>query len=181
MRRLPLPVIRAIVVLVLGTAVTSAQMKDSPPQVPDAIQAPAGTEVVLLAHASGSQIYTCQAGADGKFSWTLKAPEAELRDRNDQVIGEHTAGPTWKLRDGSAVTGKAAAHVDSPDHDSVPWLLVNVVGHSGKGLLDNVTAIQRVHTHGGKAPAEGCDASHRDAETKSSYTADYYFSALAQH
>jgi hypothetical protein len=166
--------------LILGTILASAQVKDSPPQVPDAIQAPAGAEVVLLAHASGSQIYTCQAGADGKFSWILKAPEAELRDGNDQVIGEHSAGPTWKLKDGSAVTGKAAAHVDSPDNDSIPWLLVNVVSHSGKGMLDMVTTIQRVHTHGGKAPAEGCDASHREAEIKSSYTADYYFYAPAR-
>jgi hypothetical protein len=154
-------------------------MKDAPPQVPDAIQAPAGAEVVLLARASGWQIYTCQAGADEKFSWTLKAPQAELRDRNDQVIGEHTAGPTWKLKDGSAVTGKAAARADSPDPNSIPWLLVNVVSHAGKGLLDNVAAIQRVHTHGGKPPAEGCDAPHRDAETRSSYTADYYFYAPA--
>jgi len=143
--------------------------------VPDAIQAPAGEEVVLFAHGSGSQVYTCQAGADGKFTWTLKAPEAELRDRNDKVIGQHSAGPTWKLKDGSEVTGKAAAHVDSLDPDSIPWLLVNVVSHSGKGLLANVTTIQRVHTHGGKPPAEGCDASHKDAETKSSYTADYFF------
>ena len=29
---------------------------------------------------------------DGKFSWTLKAPEAELKDRNDKVIGQHSAG-----------------------------------------------------------------------------------------
>jgi hypothetical protein len=168
-----------LVILSLGTAFADPQTEDGSPQVPDAIQAPAGTEVVLLAHASGSQIYTCQAGTDGKFSWILKAPEAELRDRNNNMIGEHSAGPTWTLKDGSAVTGKASAHVDSPDSGSVPWLLINVVNHSGKGLLDNVTAIQRVHTHGGKAPADGCDASHRDAETKSSYTADYYFYAPA--
>jgi len=175
MQRFLLPGFTAIVLL--GTAIGNAQTKDAPPPAPDAIQAPAGTEVVLLAHASGSQIYTCQAGPDGKFSWTLKAPQAELRDRNNNVIGEHSAGPTWTLKDGSAVTGKASAHVDSPDSGSVPWLLIDVVNHSGKGLLDNVTAIQRVHTHGGKAPADGCDASHRDAEAKSSYTADYYFYA----
>jgi hypothetical protein len=180
MRRFPLTALTALaVIIILGTALATAQTKDSPPQVPDAIQVPAGAEVVLLAHAAGSQIYTCQAGADGKFSWTLKAPEAELRDHNDQVIGEHTAGPTWKLKDGSAVTGKAAARADSPDPGSVAWLLLNVVSHSGKGLLESVTSIQRVRTHGGKAPAEGCDASHHDAETKSSYTADYYFYAAA--
>jgi len=168
-----------------GISQASAQTKDAPqkevaPDVPDAIQASAGEEVVLLAHATGSQIYTCQAAADGKFSWTLKGPDAELHDRKDKVIGQHFAGPTWKLKDGSEVTGKAAAHVDSLDAQSIPWLLVKVVGHSGNGQLASVTTIQRVRTHGGQPPAEGCDAAHHDAETKSSYTADYYFYAPAK-
>jgi hypothetical protein len=157
-----------------------APVKEAPPDVPDAIQAPAGEEVVLLAHATGSQIYTCQATADGKFAWTLKAPDAELHDRKDKVIGQHSAGPSWKLKDGSEVTGKAAAKVDALDSGSIPWLLVKVVSHAGNGQLSNVTSIQRVHTHGGQPPAEGCDAAHKDAETKSSYTADYYFYAPAK-
>jgi hypothetical protein len=153
--------------------------KESAPDVPDAIQAPTGEDVIFFTHASGSQIYICQAASDGKFTWTLKAPEAELRDRNDKVIGQHSAGPTWKLKDGSEVTGKAAAKVDSLDGDSIPWLLVKVVSHAGKGALTNITTIQRVHTRGGQPPKEGCDAAHRNAETKSSYTADYYFYAPA--
>lgn len=144
---------------------------------PDAMAVPAGLEPVLYAYGKGSQIYTCQASADGKFNWTLKAPEAELRDRKDKLIGQHSAGPTWKLNDGSEVTGKAAAHVDSLDDESVPWLLIHVVSNSGKGMLANVTAIQSVHTHGGKPPADGCDEADKNAETKSSYTADYYFFA----
>ena len=171
--------ILGFVILTLGLPLARAQ-KESPADVPDAIKAPAGEEVVLYAHATGSQIYTCQAGADGKFTWTLKAPEAELHDRQDKVIGQHSAGPTWRLKDGSEVTGKRTAAVDSLDADSIPWLLVNVVGHSGKGLLSSVTTIQRVHTHGGKPPADGCDTAHKDAETKSSYTADYYFYAPAK-
>jgi hypothetical protein len=155
----------------------AASGKESAPDVPDAIQVPAGEEVVFFAHATGSQIYTCQADADGKFSWALKAPDAELHDRNDKVIGQHSAGPTWKLKDGSAVTGKAAAKIDALDPDSIPWLLVKVVSHDGKGALSNVTSVQRVHTHGGQAPAQGCDEAHKGAETKSSYTADYYFFA----
>jgi hypothetical protein len=168
----------------IGVSLASAQTKDSSmkeaaPDVPDSIQVPAGEEVVLYAHATGSQIYTCQAAADGKFSWTLKAPEAELRDRKDKVIGQHSAGPTWKLKDGSEVTGKAVAKVNALDAESIPWLLVHVVSHAGNGQLSSVTTIQRVHTHGGQPPAEGCDESRRDAEAKSSYTADYYFFAPA--
>jgi hypothetical protein len=146
------------------------------PDVPDKIAAPAGEVVVLLAHATGSQIYVCQPGADGKLAWVLKAPDAELHDSHGAVIGKHFAGPTWKDNDGSEVTGKAAARVDSPDSDSIPWLLVTVTSHSGEGILSHVTSIQRIHTKGGVAPAAtDCNSSKQSAEVKSSYTADYYF------
>jgi len=151
-----------------------------PPQVPDAIKAPAGQEVVLVAHATGVQIYACTAGSDGKFAWTLKAPDAELHDSKGSVIGHHSAGPTWTLKDGSAITGKAAAKADSPEQDSIPWLLINVVSHSGSGELDRITTVQRVNTHGGAAAATGCDASHQGSETKQNYKADYYFYAPAR-
>ena len=164
---------------VFAAAQKDAPAKESAPDVPDAIAVPSGLEPVLFVRASGSQIYTCHAGADGKFDWTLKGPEAELKDRKDKVIGQHTAGPTWKLKDGSEVTGKAAAQVDSLDPDSIPWLLINVVSNSGKGALAKVTTIQRVHTHGGKPGNDACDESHKGAETKSNYTADYYFFAPA--
>ena len=183
MRRFLPDVAAVLAFLILLSAFVAAQSaagKDAPPDVPDAFQVPAGEEVVLYTHATGSQIYTCQAGADGKFNWILKAPDAELHDRKDKVIGHHSAGPSWKLTDGSEVIGKAAAHVDALDPDSIAWLLVKVVSHSGNGLLGNVTTIQRVHTKGGQPPAEGCDAAHRDAETKSSYSADYYFYAPAK-
>jgi hypothetical protein len=179
MRSLP-PAAASIIALAMFLSLPLAHaQKESAPDVPDAIQVPAGQEVILFAHASGSQIYTCQAGAAGRFSWTLKAPEAELRDRNDKVIGQHSAGPTWKLKDGSDVTGQPTAQVDSLDADSIPWLLLKTASNAGKGLLTSVTMIQRVHTHGGKPPAEGCDESHKGVETKSSYTADYYFYAPA--
>jgi len=183
-----------LTVLYSSTPVAKAQSKgqneasnqEFAPDVPDAIAVPAGETVQFFVMAKGSQIYTCQAGSDGKFAWTLKGPEAELRDRKDKVIGQHFADPTtrlptWKLKDGSEVSGKAAAHVDSLNSESIPWLLVNVVSHAGKsGLLSNVTTIQRVHTHGGKPGNDACDESHKDAETKSSYTADYYFFAPAK-
>ena len=56
------------------------------------------------------------------------------------------------------------------------WIRIGRL-NAGNGLLTKVTTIQRVHTQGGKPPAEGCDESHQDAQTKSSYTADYYFYA----
>ena len=163
-----------------AAAQNEAQPSESAPDVPDAIAVPAGLTPVLFVHASGSQIYTCSAGPDGKFAWTLKGPDAELKNRKDKVIGQHTLGPTWKLKDGSEVTGKAVAHVDSLDDGSIPWLRVEVVSNAKKGMLANVTAIQRVHTHGGKPGNDPCDEPHKGSETKSNYTADYYFFAPAK-
>jgi hypothetical protein len=157
---------------------TEAQKSDLP-DVPEAIRAPQDQKVVLVAHASGSQIYTCQSGANGNFTWSLKGPDAELADAQGKVIGKHFAGPKWKLTDGSEVTGKPVAHVDSPDPGSVPWLLLKAVDHAGNGLLTTVTTIQRVHTHGGQPTADGCDKSHLNTDSKISYTADYYFYAPA--
>jgi Protein of unknown function (DUF3455) len=161
----------------LGLA-ASAHGQVARPEVPDAIRAPAGEQVILLAHASGSQIYVCSAGADGKSQWTLKAPQAELRDAHGAVIGRHSAGPSWRHNDGSTVTGKAVASVAAPDPDSVPWLLVTVVSHEGNGLLARATSIQRIHTKGGQPPAaEKCDPAKQSVESWIPYTADYYFFA----
>ena len=168
------------VVVLIGIVSQAIGQGVSRPDVPDKIKAPAGEEVVLLAHASGSQIYVCQAGADGKFAWTLKAPDAELHDQQGAIIGRHYAGPTWKHNDGSEVTGKAVARVDSPDADSIPWLLVTASGHSGEGIFSRVASIQRIHTKGGQPPADNCDASKQKQEVKSSYAADYYFYAPAK-
>src|SRR5882762_6116780 len=126
--------------------------QESRPDVPEKIKAPAGEHLVLVAHATGFQIYSCQVGVDGQPAWSLKAPEAELRDIKDQVIGRHYVGPTWKHNDGSEVTGKLVAKVDSPDADSIPWLLLTSDKHSGTGALQDVSSIQRIHTKGGQPP-----------------------------
>lgn len=168
-----------IAVLALLNSATAAQAQvASRPEVPDAIKAPAGEQVVFVAHAAGSQIYTCGKGDDGKPQWTLKAPEAQLRDAKGALIGHHAAGPSWKHVDGSAVTAKAVAKVPAPDASSIPWLLLTAVSHEGQGVFARVTSIQRVHTKGGLAPpAEKCDPSKPNAETWIPYSADYYFFA----
>ncbi|HLK04478.1 MAG TPA: DUF3455 domain-containing protein [Candidatus Acidoferrum sp.] len=148
------------------------------PEVPENLKAPAGEAVVLRAHAEGVQIYSCAAGADGKYSWTLKAPKAQLFDEKGKLIGEHFAGPTWKLTDGSEVTGKAAAKHDAPQSDAIPWLLITVTGHKGSGALEKITTIQRVQTEGGVVDAAiACDSSKNGTETERPYSADYYFYA----
>jgi hypothetical protein len=167
---------RFVGVSLLSIGSMALSLAVSAQQVPPQIQAPANEQLVLQVHAKGDQIYTCKGDA-AQFSWALKAPEAQLFDKDGKPFGKHSAGPSWEASDGSRVTGKAAANAPSPDADSIPWLLVNVVGHDGSGVLSRATSIQRINTKGGKAPASGCDAAHAGAEVRVAYSADYLFYA----
>ena len=159
-------------------AAASAAISFSPAaqQLPQQLQPPANEQLLLQVHAKGNQIYICKSDA-AQFTWTLKAPDAQLFDKDGKSFGKHFAGPSWEANDGSRVTGKAVANAPSPDADSIPWLLVNVISHDGSGVLSRATTIQRLNTKGGKAPATGCDASHLGQELRVPYSADYLFIA----
>ncbi len=145
-------------------------------EIPKKLHPPENEQLVLQVHAKGDQIYTCKN--DGtQFAWTLKAPDAQLFDKDDKPFGKHFAGPSWQANDGSKVVGKAVASDPSPDINSVPWLVVTVVSHEGDGVLSRVTTIQRIKTKGGKAPASGCDATRANQELRVPYTAVYRFYA----
>ncbi len=149
--------------------------------IPASLKPPATEHVILQAHATGVQIYTCNADAAGRYAWTLKGPQADLRDADGHMIISHSAGPKWQHKDGSMVTGKMVAKENAPTANSVPWLLLAADNsHSAEGVLSKVTFVQRVHTDGGQPPATGCDAAHKGDETKADYTADYVFYAPAQ-
>ena len=160
----------AVLAVIFAAAATAAQ------RVPPALQPPANEQLVLQVHAKGDQIYSCKV--DGpQPGWTLKAPDAQLFDKDGKAFGKHFAGPSWEASDGSRVVGKAAANAPSPDADSIPWLLVKVVSHEGEGMLAHITSIQRINTKGGRAPASGCDAVHAGQEVRVPYSADYLFFA----
>jgi len=142
--------------------------------IPRHLEAPANEQLLVQVHAKGDQVYICKGDAQ-QFTWTLKAPDAQLFDKDGKPFGRHFAGPSWEANDGSRVVGKAVANSPSPDADSIPWLLVTVLSHDGSGVLSHVTTIQRLNTKGGKAPASGCDASHDGQEVRASYSADYRF------
>src|ERR1700742_1231319 len=116
------------------------------PTVPDAIKVPAGETLVYMTRATGYQIYICRKDDSGNAAWTLKAPEAELFHEQNNSVGTHFAGPTWKHKDGSQITGKMAAKPDPPNPGTIPWLLVAVTGSTGNGVLSGITSIQRVNT-----------------------------------
>jgi Protein of unknown function (DUF3455) len=142
--------------------------------IPQRLQPPANEQLLLQVHAKGDQVYICKGDA-GKFIWTLKAPDAQLFDKDGKPFGRHFAGPSWEANDGSRVVGKAVANLPSPDSDSISWLLITIFSHDGSGVLSRVTTIQRLNTKGGKAPESGCDASRADQEVRAPYSADYRF------
>src|ERR1700738_1122349 len=154
-----------VAILLAGSAMLSsaAAAQQETQQVPQQLQPPAGEGLLLRVHAKGDQIYTCKGDA-AQFTWVLKAPDAQLFDKDGKPFGKHFAGPTWEAHDGSRVSGKAVANAPSPDSDSIPWLLVTVVSRSGEGVLARVTSIERINTKGGRAPASGCDAAHTGQE-----------------
>jgi len=164
------------VATLLVAAIVAVSFSLSAQQPPPQLQPPANEQLLLQVHAKGDQIYTCKSDA-AQFTWTLKAPDAQLFDKDGKSFGKHFAGPSWEANDGSRVTGKAVANAPSPDADSIPWLLVNVISHDGSGVLSRASTIQRLNTHGGKAPATGCDASHLGQELRVPYSADYLFFA----
>jgi hypothetical protein len=141
-----------------------------PTGVPATLAPTSDARVAFVAHARGVQIYAC----DGA-TWKLVAPRADLSNDDGAVIGTHGAGPVWESSDGSRVRGAKRVSADV-DAGAIPWLLVDIAAHEGAaGVMSEVTAIQRVHTTGGVAPATGCDAEHHDATVEVPYTADYVF------
>src|SRR6266481_4195426 len=135
----------SVVFFAVAAGFHSAQGQTQP-LTPETLKPPAGERLQAHAHASGQQIYIC----DGS-KWILSGPDATLFDQAGQKVGSHSAGPTWQWSDGSQVTGRPVASV-TPNPESIPWLLLTATGHTGDGVMKNVSSIQRLQTKGGKAP-----------------------------
>jgi hypothetical protein len=141
------------------------------------IQVPAGNKQFLAAHATGVQIYSCNATGTS-FNWVLLAPRANLYDGKGRIVATHFGGPTWKANDGSSVVGKKVDGV-TVDPTAIQWLLIAgdswTVGADGDRLA-NTTFVQRLRTTGGLAPRrETCTATSAGNIEEVAYTADYTF------
>ena len=154
----------------------SAKTGVKPPQAPKALRPPKSEALILHLVGKGNQIYVCQR-TNGVYAWKLKAPDASLFTEAGESAGRHFAGPTWEGKDGSLVTGKLVASVRPKKPNDIPWLLLQVASHSGKGVMNKVESIQRLHTKGGVSPSAGCAAAYENEETSVAYEADYYFYA----
>ncbi len=146
--------------------------------VPEVLKVPDGQRLILTLTAKGFQIYECKAKNESAtaYVWTLKAPRADLSNESGRRVGRHYAGPTWEIQsDHSKVVGALSAKVDSPQSDSIPWLLLSTKSREGHGILSPINWIQRLNTVGGKAPVTGCNEAHHTQEAQVPYAATYYF------
>jgi hypothetical protein len=153
--------------LLLLSASARAQDRTIPPD-------PSVTPLPPVA-GKGVQIYHCQQ-QQGSPAWVFVAPEATLY-AGTQAVGTHGAGPTWRWKDGSAVTGRVLVNQRAPDGTSIPWLLLGAspaIDSTPTGMLAHVSYVRRSETHGGMPPA-GCDARHVGAIARVPYTAVYTF------
>ena len=88
-----------VTMLVAGSAMlsSSAAAQQEMQQVPQQLQPPAGEGLLLRVHAKGDQIYTCKGDA-AQFTWVLKAPEAQLFDKDGNpsanILPGHHGKPT---------------------------------------------------------------------------------------
>jgi hypothetical protein len=118
-------------------------------QVPDAVAAKGETAVLQL-HAQGAQIYECKAGSGGALTWQFREPVASLF-KDGKTVGRHYAGPTWEDADGSAVVAKVAGRAPGASAKDIPLLKLEVTDRRGSGVLNDVSAGQRLDTKGGVA------------------------------
>jgi uncharacterized protein DUF3455 len=142
----------------------------------NSLEPPAEQKPILTVKGDGVQIYACK-DASGGAQWTLVAPDAKLLDASGKVVGTHGAGPFWKSVDGSLVKGQVVAKNNAPGAGDVAWLLLKASAHEGDGVMSKVEYIRRTETHGGAAPATGCDPQHLNVALRAPYTATYTFYA----
>lgn len=166
------------VLIALAACATAPGPVVSPPApvtLPPALALAPGEAEIATLSARGVQVYECRSAAAGAAAWTFVAPEAELFETDGRPAGQHGAGPTWQAPDGSRVEAKVAARADAPLPGAIPWLLLEARSTGPAGRFDRVTRIRRVHTSGGAAPADGCDATAVGRQARVAYTADYLF------
>src|SRR6266404_301601 len=124
-----LALLATILLAAIPLALAGPGQNNRSPDVPAALEVPAGNKVAFHAFAAGVQIYEWSGTA-----WVFVAPEAVLSadagGRGEVAI--HYAGPTWESESGSKVVGARVA--SSPVPNAIPWLLLQAVSTEGPGI-----------------------------------------------
>jgi hypothetical protein len=160
-----------------GVMAQAAHAGPEGPAVPTTIDVEPGHKVFLIGHATGVQIYSCNATPSGP-RWGFIGPRAVLYGNNGQLIATHFGGPTWQGTDGSTVVASRVEGVVM-DSTAIPWLLLKkestTTGPDGDRFT-GTSFIQRTGTAGGLQPgAEECNPETVGDTVEVPYTADYYF------
>jgi hypothetical protein len=161
---------KALLWITLASAAAPAFARD----VPSNLEPPKDQALLFDLHAEGFQVYECAAGKTGP-EWVFRAPEATLSDVGGVAAGKHYGGPTWEAPDGSSVVGEVVANAAGTDAQAIPQLLLKAKSHQGNGSFARVLSVQRLDTHGGRAPATGCGQETLGAHAKQPYSARYFF------
>ncbi|WP_315719323.1 MULTISPECIES: DUF3455 domain-containing protein [unclassified Bradyrhizobium] len=165
MREIP-TVSLLLLLCALGGAAQAAETA-----IPDALIA-AGEKPALTLHAEGAQVYECKTGQDGKLAWAFREPIATLFE-DGKTVGRHYAGPSWEHQDGSMIGGRVVGTAVGASDNDIHWLKLAVVSHrGGKGVLSEITAVQRINTSGGKLEG-ACETAGQLRSI--AYAADYVF------
>jgi hypothetical protein len=161
-----------------GSALPPADKDAAKADPADKIKPPDSLVVLAKFKAEGVQIYECKPKKDNpkEYEWSLKAPDAVLKDESGKKVGTHGAGPSWEF-DGGKVTGVRPPKGMLLKEKTIPWLLIEAGEKEGKGMCTKVTYIQRVDTTGGAAP-KLVDESYTGTELRVPYTATYVFYGL---
>jgi len=147
-----------------------------PPGLAAAIRATADEEPAFVLSASGAHVYQCKATPNdpNAYAWYFTAPDATLSE-GSRTVGTHKTVNLWESNsDRSSVAGVVKSS-QSAGANNLPWTLYRAQPIGTSGMFAGVTSIQRVNTSGGAAPSTGCAAANAGAETRSNFTADYYF------
>lgn len=182
------------VVFLAGQPQSALADKLTLPRIPDNLKVQEGAKLFLIGHALGFQNYICLPSGAG-FAYSLFTPQAILFNENSEQIITHFNStnpenniirPTWESsQDSSKVWAAVAPDGISTDSNfvedgAIPWVLLNVENHqdgpTGGDKLSHTIQIQRLNTHGGIAPSEGC-ATLTDVGRRAfvPYIADYFF------
>jgi len=164
--------------LAAGTFLLAPSHGNSAPdgiiEVPAALN-PDKLSILQVISARGAQVYTCGRSPAGATSWVFKAPDAQLFDPQNKVVGTHYAGPTWEDLDGGTVVGAVRTSMPAPIGKAIPWLLLDIKSRQGSGAFAQARAIVRMETTGGIVPDEGCDEARAGQEVRIPYMAVYVF------
>ncbi len=169
---------RSILVALLFSSFASAGAQYTPRPVPPSdTTVPVGARLLITVIGQGVQIYKCKQN-EGVLAWNFEAPDAQLLDpATHEKLDTHSSGPTWRWKDGSAVTGKVTVSQASQDGpENLPWLRLAASPEGRQtGILAPVVWVRRSETKGGIGPSHGCDKVHEGESVRVPYQALYTF------